>query len=157
MVSFSAMRNLRSAAGRWGGQLSSIVLLVGLSAAAVVPHDVVWCRGTAGHNALEPAWSTCCTVENGGESCTSWSAPSDSGVNSALQAPSAIPCEDVWLGMRGVAQPSTRLIQHEPGVTVGRLDIPSAFGAPASQMGPSAAPPHLSQAREQISTTVLTI
>lgn len=157
MVSSSAMRKLRSAAGRWGGQLSSILLLVGLSAAAVVPHDVVWCRGTAGHNALEPAWSTCCTAENDESSYTSWCAPSDSWANSALQAPSAIPCEDVWLGVIGAAQPTTRPIQHEPGVVAAALDIPSIIGAPVCQIGPSVTTPHLCQVRELISSTVLTI
>lgn len=157
MVGSAAMRGLRAAAGRWGGQLSTVVVLLGLCAAGVAPQNSVWCRGSAGHTALEPAWSTCCAPADGVGSCATWSAPLDSGADPAVREPSVIRCADVWLGVPGAVSQSRSSLQPPLHAIAAPGAGLSACSGPLRSTGSSVPPPCAWQVRELIRTTVLTI
>jgi hypothetical protein len=152
------MRTLAPAAGRRGGQLTAIALLLGLGAAMVVPQDVVWCRGSDGHNALEPVWAGCCVPADGGSSCSTGTAPLEPATDLTLPALStAAHCEDLWLGS------PVSLSPLPPAPPLGLYAMATPAGVPrppGSDVRPSGARSstlHLRHVRELISTTVLTI
>lgn len=156
MVGFRAMRFLRCPAGQWGGRLSSVVLLLGLCGAVAVPQDAVWCRGSAGHSALESRWSGCCAPSPGGEICVASPALAGPGIGLELQATSTVQCTDLWIGVPE-ALSSTHAVHQQPLTLAPALPVPLFTEAPGCALDASASLPHLRQVRELISATVLTI
>jgi hypothetical protein len=151
------MRGLRAVAGRCEGKLNTAVLLLGLCAAVVVPQDVIWCRGSAGHNALESAWSACCAPTDSGRSCATWTAPRELAAEGASLASGVVQCADLWIGSIGAAPPRPPSPLRRLHATAAIVTAPLVSGGPVRPRGARGFAPYPRQARELISTTVQTI
>jgi hypothetical protein len=151
------MRVLRPAGGRQASQLSTAVLLLGLSAVLAMPLDVVWCRGSSGHSALELAWSACCAPADGGESCATWSVPAEPAAAGAPLMAGKVGCADLWLGGPVAVSPSPTTTHHGFHAIAASGAVASIASRPVHPRGARASTPQLRQLRELITTTVLTI
>jgi len=151
------MSVLRPAVGRQAGHLSTVVLLLGLSTALAMPLDVVWCQGSAGHSALELAWSACCAPADGSGSCATSSAPLEPAGGRASLVPGKDRCADFWLGGPVAVSPSPTTPPQGLVAMAAPGAVPSVSGGPDQPRSARVATPHLRQVRELITTTVLTI
>jgi hypothetical protein len=157
VIGSAAMRLSCFSDSRWGGKLGTVLLLLGLCAAVVIPQDVVWCRCGTGHNALESAWSTCCAPANGGASCASWPVSPGFGRDLALPGLNTIHCADLWLGAPGADAPSPIPQPRGPEAVSAPMAIAPVMLGAHHAVAESLLKPHVRQVQELIATTVLTV
>jgi len=148
---------LRSALPRGARRMSTVVLFLGVCTALAMPLDAVWCRGSSGHSALEPAWSDCCAPADGSASCAGGSALLGPAPDSPSLAPGDDRCADLWLGGPVAVSPSPIAAPQGLHATPTHEAIPAIPSGPAGPLGDRASTPHPRQLRELIATTVLTI
>jgi hypothetical protein len=151
------MRVLLRATARRAGRLSTVVLLLGLSAPLAVPQDVVWCQGSSGHSALERAGAACCGPAGGDGTCATSPARFRPQAAGASLVPGNDRCADLWLGGPVAVSPTP----PAPPQGLHAVAVPGALppdcGGPEQSRGARVATPDLRQVRELIASTVLTI
>jgi hypothetical protein len=125
------MRVLLRAIARRASRLSTVVLLLGLSAPLAVPQDVVWCQGSSGHSALELAGAACCAPAGGDRTCATSPAPLEPQAAGASLVPGNDRCADLWLGGPVAVSPSPTA--PPPGLEAVALPgaVPPVCGGPA--------------------------
>ena len=157
MVGFAFVGVLQMAAVRRASRLSTVVLLLGLSAPLAVPQDVVWCQGSSGHSALELAGAACCASAVGDGSCATSPAPLRSQAAGASLVPGSDRCAALWLGGPVAVSPPPTAPPHGLHAVAVPGALPPDCGGPEQPRSARVATPDLRQVRELIATTVLTI
>lgn len=77
------------------------MLVAALAAMLLGPHDLVWCRGDAGHSALEITGVECCGQADVGAGCVARFAGADGPAGTSSSALSTGSCTDVALEPAG--------------------------------------------------------
>ena len=154
MLASTAVRPRIAIVGRRTGQLGTLVLMVGLGVAMVLPQDVVWCRGP-GHSALEPAWAACCGPCGGEDRCAAWSAIPEAAGTPALASSRTGGCLDLQLGVPGAIVPPSPLHATHAAIAAPAVAC-SGDPEPARPFPASSSARVSSQVQAIIGATVLT-
>jgi hypothetical protein len=139
------------------GQLGTLVLVVGLCAVLLAPLDVVWCRGSSGHDALEFALAGCCAPTDLGRNCATGVATVERATDPALPALGALRCADLWLGPTAMMSPPPPQHQQECHAIAAPGVVPPTLGCDPALSRARVMTPHARQVYDLIRTTVLTV